>query len=294
MHSRGKKLKRASVLLVFLLMFGSGCRTKESPKTAVARIDGQTLTLEEIRSHFDTAQGISEVHLQQYIQRWLVDELLYREAVRRGLDRSDDISHRLEDIRRQLAISALLDHEIYTEQTAKSSEKEVGDYYEAHRNEFVLTQDVALMSYVLFNDRDAATSFRNSVLRGTSWNQALNKVLTSSQQPQSVVARADSVYDTQASLQPSELWRVASNGSKDPSFPVSTRNGYYVLAVWKFAKQGQVGDLHFVEGDIRDRLAIDRRKRAYESMLENLRARYSVEVFTTSLSSDTTALKGVE
>lgn len=275
----------------FLLLL-TACRERESTKTAVARIDNQTLTLEDIRARFDTSRGVSQAQLQQYIQRWLTDELLYREAVQRGLDQTKELNSRLEDIRRQLAINALLEQEVYTDKSEQAGDDEVDQYYETHKHEFVLQQDVALVSSVLFSERDAATSFRNTVVRGTPWSQALEKLRTP---VQSVIARVDSVYYTQATLLPAELWKVAANfPGKNPSFPVNTSNGYFILIVWKFSREGDQADPRYVAPEIRGRIAIERRRRAYNSLVENLRAKHSVEVFVSPSGADTSSRQHLE
>jgi peptidyl-prolyl cis-trans isomerase C len=290
MHSKENALRTGNLLILCFLMTALGCRKQETAETAIARVDDQTLTMETIRMRFDSSQSVSEAQLQQYIQRWLTDEILYREAVRRGLDRTKDVTARLEDIRKQLAINALLDQEIYNSKSLNATEKEISDFYESHKDDFILANDVALVSYVLFRQRDAATAFRNSVLRGTAWPEALRLAKENPSQAPFVLAHVDSVYHTQASLYPAELWRVAGGlNTRDPSFPINTGDGYYVLATWKFMRQGQRAELRYVEEEIRGRIAIERRKRLYDAFLENLRAQHAVEVFVHSAVSDTVA-----
>jgi hypothetical protein len=284
-----------SFLFVALAATLFGCQPKGTSGNAVARIDDRTLTLEEIQSHLDTTRGMSEAQMQQYIQRWLADELLYREAVRRGLDRSEELANRLEDIRRQLAINALLEKEIYTPQSLESTEKEMEDYYGAHRKEFLLVHDVALVSYALFHDRDAATAVRNAVVKGTPWWQALKQNAGSGKPMQQYIVRVDSAYEAQASFYPVELWRVAANATnRDPCFPISTTDGYYLVVVWKLMKQGQPADLKYVESEIRNRLGVDRRRRAYTGFLENLRSQHAVDVLAVPGEPDTAKSHGGE
>ena len=272
-------------LLAILLLGITSCQ-REKPNTTVARIDDRTLTLEEIRRQFDTTRGVSEAQLQQYIQRWLTDELLYREAVRRGLDQTPDLNERMEGVRRELAVNALLEKEVYNDASAHSSDSEVAEYFEAHKREFVLVQDVALVSYLAFRERDAATSFRNSVLKGTAWSSAVAALAGSP----AVLRRVDSVYETQASFVPVELWRVASNANpREASFPVNTSAGYCVLTVWKFERQGQPADLGYVEREIQGRLTVERRRKLFDLLVENLRARHAVEVLISA--GDSTILK---
>jgi hypothetical protein len=255
----------------------AGCRRSDGGKIPVARLDNSTLNLEEIRSGIDTTQEPSQVQIQQYVQRWLTDELLYREAAERGLDHSQEMNKRVDDIRRRLSINALLEQEIYSQKTSTHTPQEVLSYYDAHKSEFHALSDVALIGFALFPNRDAATDFRNTILKGTTWQAAVNV------RASNALVHVDSVYYTQATLQPPELWRVVSSApNAEPSFPISTPQGYFVLAVWKFVKQGQTPDLSFVEKEIRGRLTVEKRQRAYEQLVQTLRSKHSIEVYTKS------------
>jgi parvulin-like peptidyl-prolyl isomerase len=264
---------------VLLIITAIGCSKNAPDKTPVARIDNQTLALEEIRAHLDTTREPSQAQIQQYIQRWLTEETLYREAIERGLDHTDEMNQKVEDVRRQLAINALLEKEVYSQQTSNFSTQDIRRYYDTHVKEFNAMQDIALVSFALFKNRDIATEFRNLVLKGTPWNSALN------QETQSIVVRIDSSYQTQATLMPAELWRVASKStSRELSFPISTDNGYYIIVVWKFIKQGQTADVPLVEQEIRGRLTVERRRQIYAQLIQNLRAKHAIQVFISAAS----------
>ena len=263
----------------------AGCGRQDRGGTTVARIDNTTLTLEDVRAQFDSATGVSDAQLQQYIQRWMYDELLFTEARRRNLDQTVEIEKRIGDIRRRLAIQALLDEEVYNTATTQSTAQEVSEYYDAHKPEFILSRDMVLVSYVLMDDRDGATGFRNTVLRGTKWTSAVADLLGSASAAK-VLSIADSAYHSQATLSPPELWRVATTiKENEPSFPVSTTNGYYVLIPWKVFRQGQLPDLRVVRTEIEERLTVERRRRKYEGLLANLRASHNVEVFVSGVPS---------
>ena len=263
-----------SVLVVSSIV---GCSKNASEKTPVARIDNQMLALEEIRAHIDTSREPSQAQIQQYVQRWLTEESLYREAIDLGLDRTSDMNQKVEDVRRQLAINALLEKEVYSKQTSNFSMMDIRQYYEAHIKEFNVMQDLALVSFALFKNRDAATEFRNLVLKGTSWSSAMN------QHSQSIIVHVDSSYQTQATLVPAELWRVASKSTnRELSFPISTDKGYYILVVWKYIKQGQTADIPLVEQEIRGRLTVERRRQLYNQLIQNLRAKHAIQVFVSS------------
>ena len=281
---RCRQIAGASVATLILI----GCQPQEQAATAVARVDDQVLTLEEIRARFDSTQGLSEAQVHEYIQRWIVNELLFREAVRQGFDRSDDLAMRLQDIRRQLTITAMLDAEIYQNEDLSSSREEILRYFEAHRDEFSLTEDVALLSFAVFSDRDAANALRTMVVRRTPWNQARQEIARDPQRGITLIASADSIFHTQETLIPDNLWRaVMGTPVGTPSFPIRTDDGYYVLMTWKLGRKGETADVLYVEAEIRGRLAIERRQQKMQELLENLRKQHAVEILAGSVAADT-------
>lgn len=227
----------------------------------------------------DSTRGVTSAQIGEFARRWINDEILYREAVRRGLDNKESVRAQVEEARRQLAINALLQDEIYTQSSVESTPEEIAQYYSAHNKEFTLPTDVALVSFLLFTDRDAANAFRAVVLKGAPWAQAVRQAMADPKQSSVILATMDSSYYTQSTLLPVELWRVASASTKqEPSFPVHTDEGSYILIVWKLSRQGQIADLAYVEHEIGSRLTIDRRRRALEGLIEQLRSKHAVEL----------------
>jgi hypothetical protein len=205
------------------------------------------------------------------------------------MDNKESVRAQLEEVRRQLAINALLQDEIYTEKSLQSTPEDISQYYSVHNKEFTLPTDIALVSFLLFRDRDAANAFRTLVIKGTPWALAVRQTVVDPQQSLLIVARMDSAYYSQRTLFPVELWRVASASTKpEPSFPVHTNEGFYILIVWKLGRQGQIADLAYVERDIRSRLTIERRRRSLDSLLERLRSKHAVE-FMVSDHADTSS-----
>ncbi len=264
--------------LFFILV--AGCNNKQPAQVPVARLDDRVLTLEDIKAQFDTTQNITNAQLQQIIQRWLRDELLYQEALKRGIDRLPEVERRIAEAKRQLIVNAFLEKEIYSNTTSDIQYEDVRQYYENNKKAFILTSDIVLLSYVLFKNRDIATEFRNTVLKGSSWQEALQQLST---QPD---IRVDSMYFTQNMLYPQELWRVAMNiKEREVSFPISTPQGFYVLYVHASMKQGQQADLAYVEPQIRGRLLIEQRKKMYDSLIAQLRQLHSIHVYATAYDS---------
>ncbi|MCX7984613.1 MAG: peptidyl-prolyl cis-trans isomerase [Bacteroidetes bacterium] len=261
--------------LIAAVLIVVGCSKEQPAHTPVARLDNETLTLESIRADLDTTKELSQFQIQQYVQRWLRDEILYQEAIAQGLDKSEDVERRVAEVRRQLVINELLKKEVYSIQPGDIPFITVQEYYEKNKKDFLLQHDVVLLSYVLFKNRDVATEFRNTVVKGTPWNVALQQLSTTPD------VRIDSMYFSQATLIPPELWRVATTiKEREVSFPISTTDGFYILCVWKYSKQGQQADLPYVENKIRARLVIEQRKMVYDSLVTALRKKHTIHIYT--------------
>ena len=302
LSSNGRTLKKRSRIsarilkrLAPVVLLGAlilGCERTERPATPVARVDDQVLTLEEIHARFDTARGPTEAQVYEYIQRWIVSELLYREAVRQGFDRSEDLAFQLQDIRRQLTITSMLETKVYEQEDVSSSQDEVERYFQAHREEFTLTQEVALISYVVFSDRDAANTLRSMVIRRTPWAEARQQIARDPHRGTMIVAAVDSIFHTQATLVPDNLWRaVVGTPVGTPSFPIRTDDGFYVLITWKLGRRGDTADMLYVEPEIKGRLAIERRQQRMDDLLENLRRQHAVEILVGPVAFDTAGVE---
>ena len=96
------------------LFFMASCSEELKQSREVAKVDDQTLTVDMIHRQLDTSRGISEAQVRMFTGRWVNTELLYQEAKRQGLDNSEQVLQSLEEAKKQLAINALLEKEVFT------------------------------------------------------------------------------------------------------------------------------------------------------------------------------------
>ena len=254
-----------------------GC-SREQDKSYVARVDQSVLTDAELSAERDSTRGARGQDLQ-LVDSWITTELLYQEAVRRGLSTTDEIQRQVEMTRKRLAINALLDQELFSRDSALVTERAMRDLYDSVGDELRLREDVALVSFARFAERDAANDFRSTILRGTSWHDALQRFQRDYLLRSTLVQVVDGQYVTKATLYPEELWRLARNLNKEEvSFVVSTGGGYYILVVHGLKRQGEKPDWYYIKDELRERILIGQRKRLYDSLLTQLRTKHSVEV----------------
>lgn len=272
-------LARHGALLLVALFCLPSCARDSGQQQYLARVDNAELTHEQVLAAVDTSLH-GEQAIRSYVDDWIVTELLYQEAARRGLTETDEIRRQVDDTRKHLAIAALMDKELYApSDTASLPDGALRAYLDSAGTNLTLQSDVLLASYVLFAERDAANTFRSWLLGGTPWATALDQAQHDSalsSQLRRVVARQ---YCTPQSLYPQELWKLARTlGTNEVSFALKTAAGYYVIQVHSTKHQGEIPDFEYARPEIRDRLLLEQRRSKYGKLLENLRAHHFVDV----------------
>ena len=268
----------SALALAALLAALAGCSGNHPARPYVARVGSAELTEDELAGPADSlarARGKS----MAYINQWVVGELLYQEAERRGLADTDELRRQLEATRKRLAIEALLQREVYTAASDSVPEEEIAAAFKKNAASFTLREDVVRLSYALFADRDAANQFRAALLRGGSWDDAIGAAGRDTSRTRTLRAVARNQFFTQAMLFPDELWKLARTLPKEEvSYAVKTPAGYYILRVHAMRHAGEAPEYEYARPEVRDRLLIERRRARYEQLVSDLRSRHKVEV----------------
>ena len=264
--------------LAWTILLIAGC-SRQEPKSYVARVDRSYLTDAELPAAIDSGSGADRQALD-FINSWVASELLYQEAVKRGLADTEEIRRRLEQTRKHLAIDALLNEEIYNSDSAQVSEQAVRALFNTNAQDLRLREDVVNLSYIKSSERAAANDFRSRVLRGASWEDALHHMQGDSVLRQALLQSVQRRYFTKATLYPEELWRLARTlDEEEVSFVLTTNAGSYVLTVHSFKRQGELPDWEYIKDELRERLLIKERRRLYEKLLGKLRKKHTVELY---------------
>jgi len=292
---RNRKAVCWIVSLGVLSTLGWGCSHDHPHARFVARVDGSSLTSEDLAALGDTGSGGSS-RARRYVDDWVISELLYQEAIRTGIPQEDDVRKAIDAAKRELCISAYLNRELGSEDTAAFTDVALRACFDSSAATFALREDVINLSYTLFSERDAANTFRSRVLRGTAWTEAIRQSGKDSLTRSKMLRVVDQQYFTHASLYPDVLWKLARSLGKDAvSFVVKTDEGYYVLENHGIKHQGATPDFEYVKSEVRHRLAIAQRRMLYEQLLRTLHTRHTVEISVDSTDqsgAETTSSKG--
>ncbi len=128
------------VLTVFLVL---GCAKKEEQKGQyLVKINGITITKEDLKKEVEALPPFAqkmfegEEGIARLIDELIKKELLYQEAKKKGLDKDTAYLKKVADSQKLILISALLEKEI--EDKAKLSDKDIRDFYEKNKADFMV------------------------------------------------------------------------------------------------------------------------------------------------------------
>lgn len=276
-------------LLLAITAF-AGCEQSPPAGRAVARVNNSVLTMEMIREQVDTGRVLNETDIRQFVNRWITNELLYQESQQKGIENTDAIERKVAEARKQLSIAELLEQEVYAAAEKSIQNSEVAAYYQEHSDEYLLSDDLVRLSVIIFNTNAAASRFRSSALGEIGWDESVR--IFREDAAGGVASYSDSLFFTQPSLYPPELWKVATAlGMFEVSFPVNTSIGYVVMRSLGQYKKGTLSPIHYVQNDIRHRLTMERRQQRYQEYIQRLRTKHSVQYMYTA--ADSSAQEGL-
>lgn len=238
----------------------------------IARIGDRELSYADFESFLqqgagDGATGLDNEVLAALFRRYLEEELLLQLAVDRGL------VHLAAPKRR--AVEALLE----SEGDLEIGDDEIATYYSSNRSEFELPERVRLRQ-LLLDDRAEAERIAAQLAEGTDFVEVargLGDPGVLAELEQGELARAD--------LPPEFVDAVFALESGETSGVLEADYGFHIFQVVERLDETTV-PLARVAPEIRRRLQTRRSDSLLESLLEEARDRYNVEIAVSSLPFD--------
>lgn len=269
---RAEGLPLAGLLLPGLLVAGllslGACGAVEPvPPEAVARLGGEWVLLEDFETylHRTAGEGTEELPsrvLSKLLDQYLEEELLSRLAVEEGLASPDTPRRR--------ALELLLQAQDLPDPT----EAEVRGYYQEHRQEFQRAERVRLRQ-ILVEDEQSLERALEELESGEAFSEVAGRYSGDLMGGfQGELARRDlppTFVDTIFDLSPGEVSEV-----------VEAEYGYHLFQVTERLPE-EVVPLQDAEPAIRRHLREQALDRRLDSLLQEARERYPVEVYPQNL-----------
>ena len=254
---------RLGLALCFLLTACSSSGPREEVVAHVGDAYLEASALEVLLPY-----GASKEDRQRVITDWIGNELLYREAIDRGLHESLRLKQQLERTRRNLLVAALLDDELGSREV-DVTETEVRRYYDGNVELFRREVPEIRARHILLSSQRQANARWNDLRRGADFGD---------------VARGHSEdVDTRdkggelgvfSRAEDPTLWNSCEDLELNaPSQPIRTEYGYHLIEVQARYEANSVKPLEQVRGQIVEKLVWQTHRRRMDQLVETLKER---------------------
>jgi hypothetical protein len=170
-------MRKPNLVIILLLLFSVGLsqgtenapaaeKRKNSPvvsgKDIVAQVDDERIDVGYLKSYISARpvasySQVTTKTIEQRLEELITSEVLYRQALRIGLDKEPQIRHRIQQILAQSLLEEKVNKPVHER---KITDQEVQAYYDEHINEFQRPAQVCLADIFIAVDPAAGSGQR--------------------------------------------------------------------------------------------------------------------------------------
>lgn len=270
-------------LLAIVLM--SGCSSRQDYGDFVARVGDATLTREQLTLILDkrTYALDSTEAASQIIEQWTTNELLFQEALQRGLRNDPEVIRLLSENERSVLISALV-NDLYEEDEESVSEGAIHTYYEQHRDQLVLREPYIHVWYITVPESEDTSTLTDSLREAATQDDFFRLVDAFALEPDVSMTMSDSYYPLAQlfSQVPGMQHQLAGLEPGAMAQPVTHNGVHHLVRLVDRVNAGALPELEMIRPDIMRRVQIESRKQLFARQVQRLRtqalAREALEI----------------
>ena len=260
-------------ILTLVILF-CGCfsdkETEEYESNVYVSVNGISLTETELKTLIpeDVFNGLAEEHKKEIIEDWVNHELLYQEALLRGIDKRPEISRILENSKRTLLKNELIEN--INIDVKDPDDETLKSFYEEHKDYFILFNDEYKIRHVLFDTEKETKDFWTKVKAGERFTELARE---SSKDPNFHMGGEYGIINKEL-VEPG-IWieivkTVNELGIMKISNPFAVVDGWMCIIVDKVFKKGDVLPFEAVRDQLLDMYMVEKRQEARDSFLKEL------------------------
>lgn len=263
----------AAALLAVILAAGCGKRERETAESradtgVIVRVGNASLAAEDL-AELGAGQEAGTLTFEErraFVRRWVDTQVLYQEAVRRGLQNDPGVGARIRELEQQY----LADHLVFTELRSRSrvTEEEIEDYFEAHKNEYL--NEYRVSQILLATAEDAARAKEMLATKSFEWVANRHSMEAGAKRG------GDLGYLTKGNMMPELEAIVFTMRPGDVSGVVQSDFGYHIFKLIDVREALVAVGLEDVREQIMNTILLEKRTRAYRDLLGALKEKASI------------------
>lgn len=240
----------------------------------LAVVDGRPINQSDL---YDLLRSIGQNAMQfqseegqkQLVEELVMQELLYSDAIKNGLDKEEAFTAALEQMTKSLlkqyAMGKLLE-------SVTATDKEVEDYYETHQSLFK-TDETAKANHILVATLEEAEKVCEEIKAGLSFAEAAKKYSTC---PSASQGGALGEF-TRGRMVPEFEAAAFAMAPGEISAPVQTQFGYHIIELEALTPAG-TAPFEAVKDQVKEQCLLAKRQALYIAKRKELENIYTVEM----------------
>jgi peptidyl-prolyl cis-trans isomerase C len=242
-----------------ILKAGSSKLTKKELQEDIKNLPPQT------KLFLASPDGINRLK-DELIKR----EVLYEEAKKKDLAKSEEFKRRLEEFKKLTLINMLLEQELKNLQPV--TEKDAKDYYEKNKDQFIKPSEVRLSQIVVKNEEEAKKVYEK-IDKGEDFGKIAKEL---SRDERTKANGGDIGFFKKGQLDP-QVENLAFNLKKGQvSMPLNRKDGLYIFKITDV--KGTPIEFEQIKQQLTEQLKAKKQQEWFNSYIEELKKKYKVEV----------------
>jgi len=270
-----KHLSRILIVLTSLLaaVLIAGCQESSDKTDYVARVNDSYLSGNDLLEILDSA-NVDDNFKTEVIRNWILKELLYQEAISKGILDDGDFKSIIEKSKRELSGSLLLKN-FSSNVTLDYQPQEVEEYYTLNKREFRFGSNSFKLNIATFSNQNSAVQFR-SLLLSSGWDEALTQHSNDS----TLLNVSTGIILSEQDIYPQKLARIV-NGLHplEISIVISDDAGYHTVAqVLNNFRKGIIPPFDTIKESVEERFVANKKKQLLNNYIDELYSKSDIEI----------------
>lgn len=269
------------ILVITFSTFFISCQPdKDDNENVIAQVNDAYVTLEELQSRIPEGTGdeLRSALMRQFMEQWVEEEIFYQTAINEQIELSKNQTIMVENYRRNLLIQSYIEDKI--SKPYRILDKEIEDYYNLHKEEFIWSDDHAHIIHLVMENRDSKifSEIRKS-------KDLLDIIKSYFFEIQSTPSRpiGDLGYVKVSDLDENIAKKIKQIKTGAISSPIKLPDGYHFIQLLDFQKAKSQQDFEIVKDEIILRLKIAYRRQELVKIKRDLRTNFKIETNTSKL-----------
>lgn len=250
----------------------SGCGDAKS--RPLATVDGKVITVGDFEKRIEKLppyyKALASQKKKDFLEDMIAEQLLYKEALKRGLNKDTEVKELLYEAKRKILVAKLI--EVDGKKGAGISEAEINAFYEAHREDFVTPLKLRA-SHIQVETEAEAKEILQKLKEGADFGQLARQY---SKDP-SKERGGDIGYFAKGQLMPEIEDACFKLEVGQVSDIIKTQFGYHIIKLTD-KREPRAVELSEVKAAIEKELKDKVQQETFSNLIKNLKSRARIKI----------------